>query len=408
MNTPTLVAMLLLGLLAGLRLSYPLWSGRKRVALRRQRANVAAYRSRLDEIDADTETRVLDAEAAQQLRDEAAVRLLRDANDDDSAMPDTGASRKPWLAVVLVLLLVGVTALVYWRADSWRTRGLIELAERDPQAAQQALVDSMVAKLQARLASTPEDAEGWAMLGRSYSMLQRHAEAADAYGKANALTQAQPQPDWLVAEGEARGFADPRRRLEPQRALFERALQLAPEHPKALWYGGAAALQAGDDATALARWSALRRQQLPAEITALLDQELPQLAARSGQTWTPPPAAGAGVALTVRVSLAESLRTQLKPGMRLLVFAKAENGPPMPLAVQRVADPQLPLTVTLDDSMAMLPNMKLSQFERWTITARLTSGAGAEALSGDLEGRHAAGRADVAAPMELVIDQQLP
>lgn len=405
---PTIVWMLLLSLLAGLWLTRPLWSRGQRATLRRRRANVAVYKSRLAEIDADQASGTLNAVQAQAQRDESAARLLRDTGETDAPLA-ADKPRRPWLAMLLVLLLgVGSGLAYYFNGDNgWRTRQMIALAERDPQAAQLAMLDGMIVQLLHKTDRNPDDAEAWAMLGRSYGLLQRYAEAADAYDRANRLREAQPEPDWLVAAGEARGFADPQQNLAPQRALFERALQLVPAHPKALWYAGVAALQAGDDAAAFAHWSALRQQQLPAEIGELLDQQLPQLAARSSQQWTPPPAA-VGASVSVRVTLAESLRAQLRPGMRLLVFAKAENGPPMPLAVQRIEAPQFPVTVTLDDSMAMLPEMKLSGFERWTITARLTSSAGAEALSGDLEGRHAAARADAAGTIDLVIDQQVP
>ncbi len=404
---PTIVGMLLLSLLAGLWLTRPLWTRGQLATLRRRRANVAVYQSRLAEIDADLASGTLDAAQAQAQRDESAAHLLRDAGETDAPLA-ADRPRRLLLAALLVLLLGAGSGLAYYFAgdQGWRMRQMIALAERDPQAAQLAMLDNMIVQLLHKTDRNPDDAEAWAMLGRSYGLLQRYAEAADAYDHANQLRQAQPEPDWLVAAGEARGFADPQQNLVPQRALFERALQLQPAHPKALWYAGVAALQSGDAAAAFAHWSALRQQQLPAEIGELLDQQLPQLAARSGQQWTPAQATAAS--LSVRVTLAEPLRARLKPGMRLLVFAKAENGPPMPLAVQRIETPQFPLTVTLDDSMAMLPNMKLSQFERWTITARLTSSAGAEALSGDLEGRHAAARADAASPIDLVIDQQLP
>src|SRR3546814_13510836 len=92
--------------------------------------------------------------------------------------------------------------------------------------------------------------------------------------------------------------------------------------------------------------------------------------------------------------------------MTLLVFAKAESGPPMPLAVQRIDTPTLPLTVTLNDREAMMPAMKMSAFPRWVITARLTASGGAQALSGDLEGSHPVARAAAGEPLDLVIDRQ--
>ncbi|WP_020649828.1 c-type cytochrome biogenesis protein CcmI [Solimonas variicoloris] len=405
--TLLIVVMAAIAVAAGLWLTRPLWARATAATLRRKRANVIAYETRVAEIDADVAAGTLDAESAQQLRDEAGARLL----DDAAAAAEAGESapRRRGLALALVLLLGALAGLGYWLEGSWRTRALIELAQRDPQAAEQQMIDGMVGQLERRLKSAPDDAQGWAMLGRAYLVLQRYSDAAQAYSRANALSVAQPQAEWLIAAGAAQGMANPQRDLRPARPLFEQALTLDPGNVEALWYAGLAALQADDAAAAYAHWLKLRELSPPEDLAAILDQQLPALAAKTGQTLPPKPAAApSGVQLTVHVRLADALRAQLKPGMTLMVFAKAENGPPMPLAVQRIASPQLPLSVTLDDSQAMMPAMKLSAFERWVVTARLTSGAGAQALSGDLEGSHPASRAEAGSPLELVIDRQVP
>lgn len=418
--------MALLAALAGLWWTRPLWRRASPTAQRRRNANVMAYRTRLAEIDADTAVGTLDAESAQQLRDEAAARLLQDAAGTADAETASLSARQVSWALVGVVVLAMISGLLYWYGGSWRTRDLIELAGHDPQAAQERMVEGMVATLESRLDSHPDDAEGWAMLGRSYVVLQRYAEGVKAYARANALAIDQPNADWLVAAGAAQGMADGNRDLSKSRLLFEQALTLAPGNADALWYGGLAALQAGDFKAAYEHWLKLRDdQRLPDDVRAVLDQHLPELAQKAGRTLPAAAAAPAptapsdtatpstapvagGVKLTVTVRLASALKDKLKPGMTLLVFAKAAEGPPMPLAVQKIESPDLPLTVTLDDSQAMMPAMKLSAFPNWVVTARLTSGAGAQALSGDLEGSHSVVRADAGTPQEIVIDRQLP
>lgn len=417
-----LLAMGLVITIAGLWLTRPLWRRAAPVTQRRRNANVVAYQTRIGEIDADLAAATLDAESAQQLRDEAALRLLRDA--ETGAPIDTAAGAPPrhlrWTLAVIVLL-VAASALAYWAAGSWRTHDLIALAQRDPAAAQQQMIDGMVAKLTAHLKDEPADAQGWAMLGRSYVVLQRFTDAAKAYARANALSIDQPQAAWLVAAGAAQGMSTAQHDLTQSASLFEQALKLEPGNVEGLWYGGLAALQNGDYATAYAHWLKLRDQDLPDDISAVVEQHLPELAAKAGQTLPPkaavavsdgqptaPAASGGGPQLVVNVSVSDVLKTQIKPGMTLLVFAKAQDGPPMPLAVQRIDAPTLPVTVTLDDRQAMLPAMKMSAFPNWVITARLTASGGAQALSGDLEGSHPVARADAGEPLDLVIDRQLP
>ena len=114
-------------------------------------------------------------------------------------------------------------------------------------------------------------------------------------------------------------------------------------------------------------------------------------AATRAPTATTPPASGqasvaAGPKLQVEVSLAEPLWREADVNHSLFVYAKAASGPPMPLAVKRLKVADLPLTVTLDDSLAMTPEMRLSNFPRVIVGARISPSGQATPQSGDLEG----------------------
>lgn len=400
--------MLLIVVIAALALARPYWQTAVDTGVRRRRANVLAYQSRLAEIEADLASAVVDADSVTELRDETAARLLTDTEVQAEAATAVTAPRR-WGVVLLILLLIGAaTGIGYYQDGSWQTRDLIELSRADPQAAQQQMLEAMVTKLQAQVAREPEDAEGWAMLGRSQVLLGRHAEALRAYGEANRRSEAQPRPDWLVGEGEAMVMSRDHQ-LAAARSLFERALQLDPGHGRALWYAGLAAAQAEDYGTALDHWLTLRKQELPQDLAAVLDERLPQLAQLSGRSLpehariTPP-----GVALTVNVELAPAVRAQAAGDGVLFVFARAASGPPMPLAVQRIENAKLPLQVVLDDSLAMMPDLKLSRFDAWTVTARYSRSGVATPSSGDIEGSVSVTRAQAGAPLALVIDRVVP
>jgi cytochrome c-type biogenesis protein CcmH len=233
------------------------------------------------------------------------------------------------------------------------------------------------------------------MLGRSYFVMNRHADAAKAYAEANTRSASQ-NADWLVGEGEALAIARDRDLLGRPAQLFEAALALQPGYGKALWYGALADGQSGNTARASERLRRLLQQDLPEELRGIVQARLdemqgaaPRATAQADPPATAPPAAPAvatGARLVVQVSVAPALAAQLPANATLFVFAKAAGGPPMPLAVQRLPGARLPLTVTLDDSMGMTPAMTLSQFERYVITARLSSSGNAQAVSGDLEG----------------------
>jgi hypothetical protein len=103
-----------------------------------------------------------------------------------------------------------------------------------------------------------------------------------------------------------------------------------------------------------------------------------------------PPAGSTGAAdvksVRVSVRLNPALRTKTKPGDTLYVFARAAQGPVMPLAIVRKQVKDLPLTVTLDDSMAMMPNLRMSNFPELIIGARISKTGDAIPKPGDLEG----------------------
>src|SRR5205823_4498675 len=75
------------------------------------------------------------------------------------------------------------------------------------------------------------------------------------------------------------------------------------------------------------------------------------------------------------------------PGDTVFVYAYAVNGPRMPLAVQRFRVSQLPITVRLYDSMAMAPDLRLSDFDKVTVEARISQSGTAQTTAGDLIGR---------------------
>ena len=416
------LSMAAIAVLAAAWMSRPFWRRGGDALLRRRAANVAVYRTRLAELETEVEAKLIEPETAEQIRQELGARLVQDVDlPAEAAAPAVTARR--WPAVgLLALLLLGFSALGYWQQGSWRTQQMIETAQSDPQAGQQLAIQDMIQRLAERLQQQPDDLDGWAMLGRSYFMLNRYAEAAHAYGEANRRA-APPDAGLLVGEGESLAMSRDRDLTGRPRELFEAALKVEPEMGKALWYAGMAAAQAQDFRTARDHWQRLARQeQLPPELKQALDQRLAEMAGLLGEAApaaavdVPPrqaaeesPAAGdSPVKLRLRVALSDQLAGRMPPGSTLFVFAKAAEGPPMPLAVQRLTDARLPLEIILDDSMAMMPQMKLSLFDRWVVTARVSASGGVKAESGDWEGSRPVSRVESAQPIDLRIDRIVP
>ncbi|HEY8327415.1 MAG TPA: hypothetical protein VIO59_03055, partial [Rhodanobacter sp.] len=116
-------------------------------------------------------------------------------------------------------------------------------------------------------------------------------------------------------------------------------------------------------------------------------------------------AAPQGAALQVQVALAPALKDKLAPGDALFVYARAENGPPMPLAVAKLDPAQLPTTVTLTDAMAMTQAFKLSSVERVFVGARISHSGQPVAQPGDLEGDAGVVAVNSKTPVKISIDK---
>src|SRR5690349_6071866 len=112
--------------------------------------------------------------------------------------------------------------------------------------------------------------------------------------------------------------------------------------------------------------------------------------------------------LTVNVTLDPKLKDKLDANATLFVFARAASGPPMPLAIQRLKAGQLPVTVTLDDSMSMMPAMRLSKFAQVVVGARVSKSGNAMPQSGDLQTLSSPIASSRGEPIALEIDQVVP
>lgn len=429
----TLLWMVVIAVLAVVLALWPLWAGKPGQGLRRRALNVAGYRSRLEEIDVEVKAGSVAPELAEPLREEASARLLADAEGESATAPAEAPERKSWvLFTALAVLIVAIAGVGYYTGDSRRQAALIAEAKVDPASAQQHAMDDMVGRLEERLKQQPDDAEGWAMLGRSYYVLGRIENAVGAYAQANRVSASAPRAEWLADEGEMRVLVAGHDFSGLPAQLFDRALAIEPQYPKALWYGGLASAQAGNYGQAVDRWQALRNNsELPEDFRKVLDQRLPELLQLAGRdpasspssapsasvdaapaapvTETATPAAPGGAPqLVLDVEIAPEFANSFAASDTLFVLARRPEAGGPPLAVRRMGVSSLPARVTLDDSNAMAPGLNLSTTDRWEVIARVSSSGAPMAQSGDLEGRLIVTQAQSGQPLRLRIDRRVP
>jgi cytochrome c-type biogenesis protein CcmH len=269
-------------------------------------------------------------------------------------------------------------------------------------------VNKALDELRAHLAAQPNDVQGWLLLAQAEMEMQQPEQARDAYDKVLKL-----KPDnttAMVGWAQAESAASPDHHIgDRARALLEQAVKLEPDNQRGLWLLGISDFQQGRFAEAAATWRTLQPLLQPgSNVAQAVAQQIAQADARSGApagTSSAAAPAASAPAVQVKVSLAPALKSKLAAGDTLFVYARAENGPPMPLAVARLDASQLPATVTLTDAMSMLPSMKLSSVPRVLIGARISHSGNAVAQAGDLEGDGGTVDVDGKAPVNVVIDK---
>ncbi len=322
-------------------------------------------------------------------------------------------ARGKWMASVVFVAIPVVSLSLYFVYGEYRVIENPILAQANPHQGQargqapQMTLDEMHEAIKARLQQNPEDAEGWFMLGRTLMARQQYAEAVVAYRRSNELIP--DEPGILFALADAMAMNNNGNLLGEPEALIKRGLESAPMYPNGLWLAGMAAEQRGDYPAAHRYWTRLlpliadnpsSSHEVAAMITRLEERD-PSLAQASAGS-----DAAAAAALSLAVDINPDLRSRAGPDDTVFVYAKAMQGPPMPLAVKRLRLKDLPVELTLSDADAMMPAMKLSSFDQVIVGARVSKSGNPVAQSGDFfTEKGSIDRANPPQQIRLTIDQ---
>jgi cytochrome c-type biogenesis protein CcmH len=245
----------------------------------------------------------------------------------------------------------------------------------------------VIQRIRERVAEQPEDAEAWFMLGRAYMNVREFDNAVAAMRRS--LEVEPDNIDVMVRLADALAMVRNGQMQGEPTDLLKKVIQVAPQHPQALWLLGMAQRDEGDLSGAISSWQKLlglldsdpRSQQ---EVQQLIAQAQEALGATPASPATP--AAVAGPTLEVTVQAGVELDAAIDPGTTVFVYARAMQGPPMPLAVARRTVADLPFTVTLSEADAMVAGMGIGSAGQLVVGARIALSGQAIAQSGDIMG----------------------
>jgi cytochrome c-type biogenesis protein CcmH len=371
----------------------------------RRQQNIQIAREKKQQL----ETQLAEAEIDQVTYDSAYIDLQTSlALELGRGEADNEKSHGKWMAMVVLLSIPAASVLLYLVFGEYRVIENPQLVFAPPKqqtaAAPQMSLKEMAVAIKQRLEANPEDAEAWFMLGRTMMGAQQFDEAVTAFQRSNELLA--DEPGILFALADALAMQNNGNLLGEPEALLQRGLKLAPRFPNGLWLAGMAAEQRQDFKAAHRYWTLLLpliadNADSTREIQGLLvslEQRDPELVKVE--------ASGGGARITLQVDISPELKAKAGPDTTVFVYAKAMQGPPMPLAVRKLQLGDLPATLTLSDDDAMLPSMKLSSFDQVIVGARVSSSGNPVAQSGDFYTElEAVDSANPPAQINLTIDQ---
>ena len=365
----------------------PLWRKHSNLDVDLDQRNVKIAQQRLAELKENLRSGGL----SQSQYDEQLADLEQVLSDDLDIQSKVSAvsTQSRWIIYVLVIALPLLAGTLYWTLGNYQAVSHSAEMAINTDAIKMAEINKMVNGLAEKLKNNPGDAQGWLMLGRSYDVLEQHAQAIEAFAHAYQLLG--DQAEILLLYADALGYVNDRSLIGKPSELIFKALALEPDNMKALWLGGMAKAQEGDAVTATRLWKKLESLLPPdSEYQQEIQGLLAKLASESpdalAQSEAEPVAAVSSAAITVQVSLAPELIKSAAATDTVFVYAQALSGPKMPLAIVRKLVSDLPITVSLNDTMAMMPTMKLSNFSEVKLLARVSKSGNAMSQAGDLIG----------------------
>ena len=357
-------------------------------------ANLSVLRSQLAQLDADFAAGSINADQLALAKSEIERRALEEESAPETAVttvPPARSKRTAWaLGLTIPLLALGIYSFL-GNIQALDPANLQARADTEPTPEQiEAMVSAFAARLEAVPANQPADPKAWEMLARSYAAMQKFTEANKAFKRAIELAPGNAQ--LLADHADVLAMLQGQSMVGEPTKLYERALVLDPNNLKALALAGSAAFEKKDFTKAIQFWSKAQGLAPPgSDFAKGLSSSVEEARTASGAPQAVAKSAPAAISANIQgvVSLSSALKSKVAPDDTVFIFARAAQGPRMPLAILKRKASELPITFTLDDSTAMSDELKLSKFEMVVVGARVSKSGNALPQSGDLVGQSA-------------------
>lgn len=316
------------------------------------------------------------------------------------------------LVIAIALPIVSVVFYSQWGAKKdWEIYQLLEaLPEAQGREEYNNKMRELVIEVQARLNQTPENLQLQNLLAQTSMALQDYDQAVNAYRR---MLEAFPGSPRVIANLAQAMFYRSGNTVTPEvREYVQKALELAPMLPEMHGLAGIDAKNQGDLRGAISHWKLAvqymdKNSRVAQGYLSGIANAEQALAAAGKSVEAEDETEDESASITVNVSLAEGVKVD--PSDTVFVYARAWEGAKMPLAIKKLSVRDLPLTLKLDESMAMAPGMTIMSFLQLEVVARVSRSGSPAAQSGDWQASAGPVKLDdLSGPVDLVIAQQIP
>lgn len=377
----------------------PFFTETKKDEVERSALNVKITKERILELEVELEQATISKKEYEQTREELEQALLNDLEQETHTSTELNKGDYNKFTRIIFIVCVPVFAISLYLylgqpelIEGGKKQTTTSAGHGSNGKTNIGTIEQMIEKLAARLKEDPNNAEGWFMLGRSYMSINRYKEAVDALEKTNQLVP--NNPTVMLRYADALTMLKGGQISGKPFDLIKKAVAIKPDDQTGLWLLGMGYEEQGEYEKAISYWNLLlpllKDESSIVEVNNLIRQAkrkagIDITASVQSKSQTPNINKKSGSRLSVSVTIDKSVLKNTSANDVVFIFAKALTGPPMPLAIVRKQVKDLPLQVVLDDTMAMTPTMKLSNFNKVQVLARISKSGTAKSQSGDLE-----------------------
>lgn len=386
----------------------PVWYKRSIDVSDQSEENLRLYKER----QKDLEEAEMDSESKQALTLELDREFLATSREETVAS-DEPISPKRWLAPIIMLAFIMGGSLVGYQF--WGASVELTATELLNKSYKRELLPSEEKKLMETVAIAAKHRNKnyeWAFLNARLNMSQgKYEAAAEAFADllfALPIEADEDRAAIMVQLAQARFAQSQQKPSEEIYDLLNESLKLQPNQAQARGMAGMVAFQLGMYEGTIKHWGELWKNTSDREYAELLEEGIRRAADElEAQGEEVDLSFLERTAITILVDASEEAKKGLPANTTVFVAATAVEGPPMPLAAQRITLGDLPMQITLSDAQAMMPGMSLSDYKQVKVRATISISGEPSARKGDWQGEVSPVANDHEGVIEIMINKQL-